>query len=76
MLRIDRLSLRLPAGMEHRAGSIAREIGEAWPHMHLSRSERIKRVRLDPVHVGSDATDRAIARAVATQIVRKVGGRP
>ena len=67
-LHIDELRLRLPAGYEHRAGAIAREVavflGEA--DVGAYRSDAL--VRVPPLRVSAAASDQEVAKAIAASI--------
>jgi hypothetical protein len=68
MLTIDRLALRLPAGLESRAGRIVALIGQELAAGGEARSRRIDRLSVPPLHLDPALSDRQIAARVATSI--------
>ncbi|HRF06672.1 hypothetical protein [Accumulibacter sp.] len=77
MIRIDRLRLRLPAGFEHRALSIARRVGEMLAEQSVSQDLAIDSVTLSPLKIRIHTSDDEIARLITLQIVaQQAGGAP
>lgn len=66
-LQIDRLSLRLPRGFQHRAAGIARRIGQALAEARgpLRGGDAL---RLPPVRIMPHTSDREIADGVARRV--------
>ncbi len=75
-LTISRLRLRLPAGYEARAGSIARAIADAARDIPIAAARRIDTLTLDPVSVGDGASDRDIAGAAARRLAERLKAGP
>jgi hypothetical protein len=77
---IGLLNLRLPAGFEHRAGRIARLVGEALaahPDLAGGRPRAagpIPHLAVAPMHVDPRRSDRAIAGHIAQSIRAALGG--
>jgi hypothetical protein len=69
MLRIERLTLRLPAGYQHRAPAIARLVGEGLGQWRPRASQTITHQVAPPVRIPPQASDRAIAQAIVAGIV-------
>ena len=68
MLRIERLTLRLPPGYEGRAGSIARMIGENLAGIDSAKGGTLRNLVIAPVRIAADSSDAEIARTVASGI--------
>ena len=68
MLRIERLTLRLPPGYEERAGSIARMIGENLAGIDFAKGGTLRNLVIAPVSITADSSDAEIARTVASGI--------
>ena len=75
MIKIDRMSLRLPQGFESRANAIARQIGDGLNHRNLRRSVNIDRLHVPPVSVSPHEGDGAVARKVVDAILKGIEGR-
>lgn len=73
MLQIDRIRMRLPAGFEHRAASIARLAGEAMAGHRFSESRTLDHLVISPIQVSPNATDQEIAYGIAQRIARTLG---
>ena len=71
MLRIDRLSLRLPAGYEDRAEPLARAVAAELAGMPLPGSRDVARLALPPVPgAGDDAEVAARVAGTASAVLR------
>ena len=70
MIAIDRLSLRLPAGFEGRATSIANALASALLPLAALGPVTFDRLTLAPVRVGPATSDGEIAVAVACEVLR------
>ncbi|MDY6943671.1 MAG: hypothetical protein SVU69_11760 [Pseudomonadota bacterium] len=68
MLNIDRLSLRLPPGFEHRGGEIVQLLGEALAARRVSASVSLERLEIPPLTVDPAASNAAIAEQIAGAI--------
>lgn len=68
MLTVDRLKMQLPPSFRDRAGEIARLVGEELATVSVSADLHLDRLMVPPVEVHPQATDREVARAVATSI--------
>jgi hypothetical protein len=68
MLTIERLRLQLPSAFRDRAGEIARLVAEELAAVPMTADLQLDRLTVPPVEVSSLATDRDVARAVATSV--------
>ena len=68
MLSIDRLSLRLPPGMEHRARDIVRLVADRLASLPLNESRRIERLVVPTLDVNPAHSDGQIASRIANGI--------
>jgi hypothetical protein len=71
VLSIDTLSLRLPAGFEHRAERIGRLLGEALARIEAGspgESLVLERLAVPPVAIAANATDGEVAAGIATSV--------
>ncbi len=73
MLTVDRLSLRLPAGFEHRASSIASLVAQQLATTQLSASQAIAHMRVGEVETTASHTDHDIAVRIGQAIQRELG---
>ena len=69
MLHIERLEIRLPPDLQHRAQAIAQRVGECLAQLAPAQELRMEHLVLAPVQIPGDASDEEIAH----QIVRNVG---
>ena len=69
MLRIDRLRLRVPAGCENRAGSIAQATAKALATAAPAADSGPRRLAIH-VQVQQAAADSEVAAAVAARVAR------
>ena len=74
MLSIDRLSLRLPPGMEHRARDIVRLLADRLATLPLSESRRIERLVVPTLDVNPAHSDGQIAARIADGIADAMHG--
>lgn len=74
-LRVDRLTIRLPATMADQGEKIGRLLAEALPHLRLERSVRVGHLSVAPVTVKRGARPEEVAEAAANQIALSFGGR-
>lgn len=72
MIEIEQLSLRLPAGFEHRSSSIARLVGEALSAAGTLPCDHIESLTLPPLRAAPNASDGEIARQVANGITAQI----
>ncbi len=70
MLIIDQLSLRLPAGYEHRAHAIAQLVGQRLADIAVDGNLRVDRLHLSDVTVAPTSTDADVATSIAHSIRR------
>lgn len=73
MLTVDRLSLRLPAGFEHRANRIATLVAQQLATTPLSASRAITHLRVGEVEMTASHTDHDIAVRIGRAIQRELG---
>ena len=78
MIRLDRLSLRLPAFTAPHASRIAREVAESVAASvargDVARTGTIARLSVGPVRVRDGAPPSEVAAAVSRAIVRSIAG--
>ncbi len=74
MIQIERIRLRLPAGFEHRAGSIARRVCEVLARQSVSQDVSIDTVSIAPQRIHPITSDEEIAQMIANQIVASYAG--
>ena len=74
MTQIDRIRLRLPAGFEHRAVTIARRLGEELARQSVSLDVAMDNVNITLQQVHANTSDDEIAQMIANQIVAGYGG--
>jgi hypothetical protein len=76
-LTVDRLSLHLPPGFEHRADTIARRVGDELARLPWSGDYERDHLHLAPQTVRPEQSDRQIAaqiaRAIHSQLSRGKG---
>jgi hypothetical protein len=65
VLSIDHLQLRLPAGFEQRAESIARLVADALARLDVDAPLALERVALRPIELPRHASDADVALRVA-----------
>lgn len=73
MLTVDRLSLRLPAGFEHRANRIAHLVVQRLASAPLTSSRTIEHLRVGEVETTTWHTDHDIATLIGQSIERELG---
>ena len=74
MIQIDRISMHLPAGFEHRATSIARLLGDVLAKKHIAQDVSLKSLSITPPHFSLNTSDSEIAQHIAEQIISANGG--
>ena len=72
MLSIDRLRLQLPAGYQHRAADIARQLGEQLGGLDTTGLRSLSRLSVPAVHFDAGASDAELAASIATAIGRQL----
>ena len=72
MLTIDTLSLRLPAGFEHRAERIGRLLGDALARLEYRSSIALDRLVLPPIAIAPGASDVDVATGIAASVHRQL----
>ena len=70
MLTIDQLSLRLPAGYQHRADGIVNLVAKRLADIAVDADLRVDRIHLSDVTVAPTATDADVATEIAHSIQR------
>ena len=75
MIQIDRIRMRLPAGFEHRASSIARLVGEELAKRSVSQDVSLESVSIKPPQISFRMPDIEIANLIVQQLVASYGGR-
>jgi len=74
MIQIDRLRMRLPAGFEHRAASIARMVGKVLAKQSVSRQVSIDVVNISAQNISANTPDEEIAHMIVKQLVATHAG--
>jgi len=75
MIHIDRIRMRLPAGFEHRATSIARLVGEQLAKRSVSQDVSLESVSIKPPEISFGMPDIEIANLIVQQLAANYGGR-
>lgn len=75
MVYIDRLTLRLPGGYQHRAANIARLVGEGLAQLNYRYSPANMHCLIPSVRLGLNVSDRAIAQAIIADINNRLESR-
>ena len=75
MIRIDRIRMRLPAGFEHRATSIARLVGEELAKRSISQDVSLESLSIKAPQITFRMPDIEIANLIVQQLVVSYGGR-
>lgn len=74
MWTFDQLRLVLPAGFEHRAAGIARQVAEELAGLPAPSDVSLRSLSLPPIQIQAGASDRQIAGQIARSIAQTVGG--
>lgn len=74
MIYIEQLRMRLPAGFEHRAASIARQVGKLLATQSVSEDLSIDSVSISPQQIRANSADEEIAQMIAVQIIESYAG--
>ncbi len=74
MIQIERLRLRLPAGFEHRAASIARTVGKVLAKQSVSQQLSIDAVTLTAQKIHANTSDEEIAQMIVRQLLDNHAG--
>ena len=75
MIQIERLTMHLPAGFEHRATSIAGLVGDALSKQHISQDVSLESLSIPPQRLTLNTSDTEIAQLIVNQIVSNYEGR-
>ena len=74
MIHIERLSMHLPAGFEHRATSIALLVGDGLSRQKVQEDISLDSLQLTPQKIAKNISDAEIANLIIQQIVSQSGG--
>lgn len=74
MITFDRLRLTLPPGFEHRAEAVSRRVADELAALPALPERRLDRLTVPPLSIEPGAGDREIARRIAREIHRAIGG--
>ena len=74
MTHIDRIRMRLPAGFEHRAATIARRVCEVLAGQSVSKDVAMDNVSITLRQVRANTSDDEIAQMIVNRIVAGYGG--
>ena len=76
MITLDRLSLQLPSGMEHRgrdiAQQIARQLYEQQRQLGLTGNINIEHLNLVKLHLQPELSNRQIAASITLEITTQI----
>lgn len=75
MIQIERLTMHLPAGFEHRATSIAHLVGDALSKQHISHDVSVESLSITSQRLALNTSDAEIAQYIVNQIVSSYEGR-
>jgi hypothetical protein len=75
MVRINKMNMRLPAHLHHRAPGIGRQVGELLGHSLQGQSLHMDRMQLKGLHIGAQDSDHEIASAIVAGILKQAGER-
>ena len=67
-LSIDRLSLELPDGYQHRAGAIVRDVADELSRKALPASAVHDRLQVPPLQIPPGLSNRQVANRIADSI--------
>lgn len=73
-LYIDRLTIRLPSGFEHRASAIAAQVAEHLAAQGINPGRSMDGVRINAASVNPVHSDTAVARQISEQISLSIKG--
>jgi len=74
MLHIDRLSIRLPKALEHRASTIAHELAGNLSGMTFVKKQTIDRLVVPAISINPHTSNQEIAHAMASAIQAQIKG--
>jgi len=74
MIQIERIRMRLPAGFEHRAATIARRVCEMLARHSVSQDVSVDAVSIAPQRIHANTSDDEIAQMIAKQIITSYAG--
>lgn len=74
MIQIERIRMRLPAGFEHRAATIARRVCEMLDRHSVSQDVSVDAVSIAPQRIHANTSDDEIAQMIANQIITSYAG--
>ncbi len=74
MIQIDRLRMRLPAGFEHRAASIAHMVGKVLAKQAPSRQVSNDVVNISAQNIRASTSDDEIAQMIVNQLITTQAG--
>ncbi|MCP4494546.1 MAG: hypothetical protein GY820_45690 [Gammaproteobacteria bacterium] len=74
MIQIDRMSMNLPAGFQHRATSIALLVGQLLSKQSVSPDVSLKAISIKPQKLSAQVSDTEIAQQIVNQIASAYEG--
>jgi len=74
MIRINKMNMRLPAHLQHRAPGIGRQVGELLGQGLQGQNLSIDRLQLKGLSVGLHDSDHDIASAIVAGLLKQTGG--
>jgi len=72
MLKIDHLRLRLPAGYEKQASTIARLVAQELGRLPVEHSAQIEHLAVSQINIQGRQTDKQLAAGIARSIHQQV----
>ena len=74
MIQIERIRMHLPAGFEHRAATIARQVCDVLAKQSVSQDVSIGSVSIAPQRIHANTSDDEIAQMIANEIIASYAG--
>lgn len=75
MIQIERLRMRLPAGFEHRATTIARLVGDILAQQTVPHDASMESISITSQRVNANTPDAEVAQLIAVKIIAGYEGR-
>lgn len=76
MIQIERIRMHLPAGFEHRAATIARQVCDLLAEQSVSQDVSIDALSIPPQRIQANTSDDEIVQMIANQIIASYAGGP
>ena len=72
MMRIDRMSLRLPHEMQPHASDIAQRVARTLAQARIDHSGTVDRIAVPTIRLDHGATPDDVVRAVSRQVIQQI----